>query len=124
MRVLVTGGSGLVGRYVVEGLADRHDVEVLDIRPPQAKVPRFHRTDILDIDSLAKTITGYDAVVHLAGIPHPLNHPAETVYRVNTVGTFNVLEASARNGVPRFLFLSSESTLGSDEGAGFAVPGA
>jgi nucleoside-diphosphate-sugar epimerase len=55
---------------------------------------------------------GYDAVVHMAGIPHPLNDPAEKVFSVNVNGTFNVLEAAAQNGVRKVVFTSSESTLG------------
>ncbi|HTP79988.1 MAG TPA: NAD(P)-dependent oxidoreductase [Bacteroidota bacterium] len=112
MRVLVTGGSGMVGRYVVEELQNVHDVEVLDLRPPSTDSVRFQHADILDLETLVGVMARYDAVVHLAGIPHPLDNPAETVFRVNVLGTFNVLEAAARNGIPKVVFMSSESTLG------------
>ncbi|MBI4429627.1 MAG: NAD(P)-dependent oxidoreductase [Ignavibacteriales bacterium] len=112
MKLLVTGGSGLVGRYVVEDLSQGHTVEVLDLKNPRGSYNLFHRANILSLSSLIKIIKDYDAVVHLAGIPHPLNEPPEKVFQVNTVGTFNVLEACALNNIPKVVFMSSESTLG------------
>lgn len=112
MNVLVTGGSGLVGRFVVDRLALKHRVAVLDLKPPHRDDVRFHRVDLLNIDALADAVGGYEAVVHLAGIPHPLNHPADVVFTVNTSGTFNLLEVCAAASVPRFIYMSSESTLG------------
>ncbi|HAV23578.1 MAG: hypothetical protein A3H45_03185 [Ignavibacteria bacterium RIFCSPLOWO2_02_FULL_55_14] len=112
MKILVTGGSGLVGRYVVRELARDHDVTVIDLRNPFEGYSRFTRANILSLSSLTKAVDDFDAVVHLAGIAHPLNDPPERVFQVNTVGTFNVLEAAALAGVPRFVFMSSESVLG------------
>jgi len=112
MKILVTGGSGLVGKYVVEDLSQVHTVEVLDLKNPRGSHNLFHRANILSLSSIIKVVRGYDAVVHLAGIPHPLDEPPEKVFQVNTVGTFNVLEACALNTVPRVVLMSSESTLG------------
>lgn len=112
MKILVTGGSGLVGRFVVEELSKEHETDILDRNSPPIQPARFHCVDILDLQALTGAIRGYDAVVHLAGIPHPLNDPPEAVFRVNAMGTFNVLEAAAAAGVGKFVFMSSESTLG------------
>ena len=112
MKLLVTGGSGLVGKYVVETLRSLHTVEVLDIRPPKRSDIRHLQVDILDLTSLKNVVREYDAVVHLAGIPHPLNTPGEEVFRVNALGTYNILEACVIGGVRRLVFMSSESTLG------------
>jgi nucleoside-diphosphate-sugar epimerase len=57
-------------------------------------------------------VRDFDAVVHLAGIPHPLNDPPGVVFRTNALGTFNLLEACAENGVRKLIFMSSESVLG------------
>jgi UDP-glucose 4-epimerase len=112
MKILITGGSGLVGRYVVDHLLVRWDVDVLDIVVPHRRDIAFLQADILDFRKLVPLLKGYDAVVHLAAIPHPLSEPAERVFRVNTMGTFNLLEACALNRINRFVFMSSESTLG------------
>ncbi|MGB2867890.1 MAG: NAD-dependent epimerase/dehydratase family protein [Bacteroidota bacterium] len=112
MKILVTGGSGLIGKYAVEELSGSHTVDVLDLKNPHAGYAMFHRADIASLASLTAVIRGYDAVVHLAGIPNPLNDPADKVFRVNTLGTFNVLEACALNGIMKLVFISSESTLG------------
>jgi nucleoside-diphosphate-sugar epimerase len=112
MKVLVTGGSGIVGRYVVDELSKAHSVEVLDLKMPHRTGFTLHTVDVLDLPALNKIVTGFDAVVHLAGIPHPLNEPHEKVFRVNTLGTYNMLEAASANRVKQFILMSSESTLG------------
>jgi UDP-glucose 4-epimerase len=112
MKILVTGGSGLIGRYVVRELQQGHEVENLDIRSPQSSDVPYHQVDLFDGASLAKTVRDFDVVVHLAGIPHPLNDPAERVFRTNAVGTFNVLEACAAINIRKVVFISSESVLG------------
>lgn len=113
MNILVTGGSGTVGKYIVDDLvAHGHTVGVLDIVPPQRKDVEFHHCDVLALDDVTDALNGYDTVIHTAGIPHPLNEPAEKVFTVNVLGTFNVLEASVRNGIKKVVFTSSESTLG------------
>ena len=112
MKILITGGSGLVGRFVVDELCKSHTVELLDLKPAHRNDVRSIPADILDLEALRRVVAGYDAVVHLAGIPHPLNDPPEKVFRVNTMGTFNVLESCVQSGIKRFVFMSSESTLG------------
>ncbi|MGA9364695.1 MAG: NAD(P)-dependent oxidoreductase [Bacteroidota bacterium] len=112
MNVLVTGGSGLVGKYVVDILSQTRKVSVLDIREPASPKP-FYWVDVMNLPALVGALGhGFDAIVHMAGIPNPLNDPAEKVFAVNTVGTFNVLEAAARCGIKKLVFVSSESVLG------------
>jgi UDP-glucose 4-epimerase len=113
MNILVTGGSGSVGKYIVEELlAHNHTVGVLDLMKPKNRSARFHQADVLNLDDVVEAVKGYDAIVHCAGIPHPLNDPAKKVFDVNVNGTFNVLEAAAQNGIQKVVFTSSESTLG------------
>lgn len=113
MNILVTGGSGMVGKYIVDELLKHgYTVGVLDLLPPKQKEVTFHQVDILLLERVAEAMKGYDVVVHTAGIPHPLNDPAKKVFDVNVNGTFNVLESAARNGIKKVVFTSSESTLG------------
>lgn len=112
MKILVTGGSGLVGKYVVDFLGRNHKVSVLDIKEPASPHP-FYWVDVLNLPALLKTCShGFDAIVHMAGVPHPLIDPAEKVFTVNTLGTFNVLEAAAKCKIKKLIFVSSESVLG------------
>ncbi len=113
MKILVTGGSGMVGKYIVEELLKhRYEVGVMDLVPPKQENVIFHHTDVLVLTDVERSMKGYDVVIHTAGIPHPLNDPAERVFNVNVNGTFNVLESAARNGIKKVIFTSSESTLG------------
>lgn len=112
-KVLVTGGSGAVGRYVVDELLQHgYRVGVLDLVAPERPEVGYHPVDILDLEAVARAMAGYAAVVHVAGIPHPLNDPAKRVFDVNVNGTFNTLEAAAQHGIDRVVMTSSESTLG------------
>jgi UDP-glucose 4-epimerase len=110
-NVLITGGSGLLGRYVVRALRHSYSLRVLDTVMPRAEVA-YTRCDVQDFEAMLREVKHVEAVIHLAAIPHPLNHPPEEVVRVNCMGTFSVLEAAARNGVSTFILASSESTLG------------
>ncbi|MDO8586068.1 MAG: NAD(P)-dependent oxidoreductase [Armatimonadota bacterium] len=114
MRIAVTGGSGLIGRYVVRELAGSHEVTNLDLRRPEQDEPgvRFVQGDVLSCDQLTEKLAGHDAVVHLAGIPNPLRDPPERVFQVNAQGTFNALQACARNSIRNFVYASSDSTFG------------
>ena len=113
MKVLVTGGSGNVGRYVVaELLAAGHEATVLDLKPPASADVEFREGSVLDLDACAQACEGADAVVHLAAIPHPLSDPPERVMHVNTIGTWNVHQAAAQTGIRRVVQASSDSTYG------------
>jgi UDP-glucose 4-epimerase len=112
MKILVTGGSGLVGKYVVDDLLKHnHNVGVMDLADPAADV-EFHRVDVLDLEAVSRAMRGYEVVIHMAGIPHPLNNTAKEVFHLNVNGTFNVLESAAHNNVAKVILTSSESTLG------------
>lgn len=113
MNILVTGGSGTVGKYIVdELLAHKYSVGVLDIIAPRQHDVAYHKVNVLNLSDVEQAMRGYSVVVHCAGIPHPLNDPPEKVFDVNVNGTFNILEAAVRNNIKKVIFTSSESTLG------------
>ncbi len=66
-RVIVTGGSGLLGRFVVDELTDICAASVLDLKVPNQGVPYFE-TDILDLGAVRAALACQDAMIHLAGI--------------------------------------------------------
>ncbi len=114
MKVIVTGGSGLVGRYVIRELL-QHGIDVvnLDVLPSthHPQVPLL-RADLTSMAEAKAAIRDVDAVIHLAAIPNPFNDPAEKVMSVNMVTTHNVLEAVRENHIRRIVYGCSESASG------------
>ena len=103
MRVLITGGAGLVGRPITEKfVGNGWDVRVIGIEPTcEIEGIRYVQCDILDFESLTKQVKGCDAIVHLAAIPSVVHHPNAVVFKVNAAGAYNVFEAAAKAGVKR-----------------------
>ena len=120
MRIIVTGGSGRLGRSVVDGLlAHGHDVLSLD-RGSGRDLPGRHA--VLDLaDSPAVTALfaaeAPDAVVHLAAIAVPFSAPERDILTTNTSLTWTVLEAAVAAGTRRVLVSSSPTVMG------YGVPG-
>jgi nucleoside-diphosphate-sugar epimerase len=59
-----------------------------------------------------KGIPKFDAVVHFAAVPRILIKPDNETFRVNTVGTYNVIEAAVKLGIKKIIIASSETTYG------------
>lgn len=119
MRVLVTGGSGVVGRPTVERLVERgHVVRLLsrhadrDARDWKEGVEGF-AADVGDAASLAGAADGCDAVLHVAGIVAE-DPPEVTFQKVHVDGTRHLVAEAGRAGVKRFVYVSS---LGADRGS-------
>lgn len=118
MRVAVTGGSGKLGRHVVERLrAGGHDVVNLDSHGE--RWTGWMSVDLSDYGQVVDALGGAqgeqpaaEAVVHLAAIPAPGLHPDIVTFRNNMVATFNVLHAAVRLGITRVVIASSETVLG------------
>lgn len=112
MHVLVTGGTGFVGRHLCRELDDRgHDVTALARSPDDADLPSgvaTMRGDVTAPSSLESAMAGMDAVVHLVALS-PLFKPAGGDSRHDEVtvgGTQNVVRAAEAAAVDRFLYLS------------------
>lgn len=115
MNILVTGGAGGIGTYVVAELARAgHAVISFDRQlPAERDWSVQHRVgDHESLGDLVEVSAGVDAIVHLSAIPHPRTHPNPTVFRTNVIGTFNVHEAAAICGVPLVVSTSSQSAYG------------
>jgi len=112
-RVLVTGGAGRLGRYVVAELAGRCRVTVLD-RDAVSAAPVDCPVDVLDLEAVRRAMVGHDAVVHLAALDSSVTAPPEAVFDANVRGTWNVLHAAHEAGVRRAVICSSVSATGLD----------
>jgi nucleoside-diphosphate-sugar epimerase len=114
MRILVTGGTGRIGKATTERLLQNGwDVRVLD-RAAGVEIPgaEYVQGDILDYDSLLNHTRGCDSIIHLAAIPSPYGAPGHDVFQINAAGTFNVFEAAAKLGIKRVVQASSINALG------------
>lgn len=115
MRVLVTGGSGRLGRVVIADLvAHGHEAVNADRVPPVQSAPgvRYIETNLGDVGQVAGAMRGCDAVIHLGAIPSPYRHADEYVFTNNTQATFSVLQAASLLGVKKAAFASSVSAYG------------
>jgi len=111
-KVAITGGSGGLGRYVVDHLRDKADVTVIDIKPPEQQDVRFIEANILDFKALEAALVGQEAMVHLAAIPNPRTAPADITFNTNVQGTWNALQTAENAGVRRVTVASSDATTG------------
>jgi len=120
--VYVTGGSGYLGRQVVESLADEPagvqrivSADVRDVpESARAKGVVYERADVRDAD-FAEAFRRHetDTVVHLAAIVTPgPGSSRELEHQVDVVGTRRVLEACAAAGVRRLVYTSSGAAYG------------
>lgn len=115
MRVFVTGASGFIGKRLLRRLqADGHLVTALLL--PQEAVPPWNavslaRGDITRGPSLAGTMAGHDAVLHLAGAVG-YGQTFERCNSINREGTRHVADEAVRAGVRRFVHMSSVSVYG------------
>lgn len=113
-RVVVTGGSGRVGRAVLSELLADHDVVNADLVPDSLGA-QFERVDVLDLDAVRRVTAGADAVIHLAAIDFDWKAPPERYIHVNTLGSWHVLQAAAENGIELVILCSSISACGLSE---------
>ena len=113
-RVLVTGASGRVGRHVVDALVDDHEVTVLDLAPPVQDVP-FIEGNVLDLDTVRTSMTGQDAVIHLAAIDIGVPAEPEAYFGTNVMGTWNTVQAAREAGIRKIVLASSISATGIGE---------
>ena len=128
MRILFTGGSGKAGRVVVPYLlAQGHRVVNVDLVALDHPGVDNLIADITDSGQVFNVMTSYanfdeldpgtgvpkfDAVVHFAAVPRILINPDNETYRINTMATYNVIEAATKLGIPKIIFASSETTYG------------
>ncbi|MCD2171752.1 NAD-dependent epimerase/dehydratase family protein [Rhizobium sp. C4] len=127
-RILFTGGSGKAGRHVIPWLiAKGYEVHNIDLVPLNVPGVTNLTVDITDLGEVFNALTmhrdfpdlesgrgvqPFDAVVHFAAVPRILILPDNETYRVNVMGTYNVIEASVKLGIRKVIIASSETTYG------------
>ena len=127
-RIIVTGGSGKIGGWILKELLDTgHEVLNVDLKPAADPRCRTLIADLTDSGQAFGAIGVYtgldelqpsfrpqpvDVLVHFAAIPRVQLVPDAEVFRINTTSTYNVMEAAARAGIRKVVFASSEATYG------------
>ena len=122
-NILVTGGAGFIGSHLVDALAERNSVLVVDDfsvgsmenlqRHRTANQVRIIEADVRDTDKMKELVRNVDIVYHLAVqcIRLSIGDP-ELVHEVNSTGTLSMLLASRESGVKRFIYVSSSEVYG------------
>ena len=114
-NVLVTGGTGMIGQYLVELLIEREAaVRVASIDDPSLVHPQsvFMHANLMDVNNCLKACDGMDYVFHLAGIkgsPAVTNKKPASFFVPTLMFTTNMMEAARQCGVKRYL---NTSTIG------------
>lgn len=121
-RVVVTGGSGVVGAAVVRHLvasgvtplcASRSEESDLTLRSMGAEPIR---ADILDRDRMTELVVGAPVVYHVAGVNQMCADDPAPMYRANVDGSRNVVAACRTGGVGRLVYTSSAAAIGEPAG--------
>ncbi len=113
MRIVVTGGSGKAGTWVVRDLREHgHDVLNVDVVHDGSPDHLCILADLADLGQARDVLDGAEAVVHLAAIPAPEIRPTGETFRNNAMSTYNVFQAAEGAGVRRVVWASSETVLG------------
>ena len=136
MKVLVTGGSGIVGHYVINELLE-HNHEVvnadkirwgsmghsgttvtanaetaLKMRESWGNLPTFYEVDVTNYGQVISAMDGCDAVIHLAACPSAEFYTEEFVFFTNSTSMWNICRASEQLGIKKVLLGSSYNAIG------------
>jgi dihydroflavonol-4-reductase len=120
--VLVTGGTGFLGSYIIKHLVEK-GYRVRAIRREKAVLPfyipkeifekvEWIQGDILDVLSLEEAMEGVDQIIHAAAVVSFLKADRKKMYQVNVEGTANVVNIALEKNVRRLVYISSVAALG------------
>ncbi|KAG4429189.1 hypothetical protein IFR05_015323 [Cadophora sp. M221] len=129
-RIIVTGGSGKAGQYIIPYLLNQgHEILNLDIQPPPTPLGDVHtiKIDLTDSGQVFNALTSHfkhtqplhprtlqppDAIIHLAGHARNLLVPDNETFRGNTIGTYNIISAACALGIRKLVLASSVCVYG------------
>ena len=119
--VLLTGGTGFLGAYIIKNLVEkgvavrairRSDTTPFFMAKEISDAVEWMNGDVLDVVSLEEAMQGVKAVIHSAAVVSFHQRLRQQMYQTNIEGTANVVNAAIENGVPRLLHISSVAAIG------------
>jgi nucleoside-diphosphate-sugar epimerase len=127
-KIFFTGASGKAGKHVAKYLLDKgYQVLNVDKRNNEQKGLDYIDLDIMNAGQVFSAMSGYsnvtelrenqhpinfDAVVHFAAIPRIMLKSDNETFKINTISTYNVIEAAIKLRIKKIVFASSETTYG------------
>jgi len=129
MKVLVTGGSGRLAKYVVKELEGKYELVLFSrSRPPEDRAHlAWIQGDLNDYTDCQRAVEGVQAIQHLGAVPYPVDHPQirpqrqaagielppfDMTMRTNIMGTYYLMQAAVQAGVKVVVMAGSNCTLG------------
>ncbi|MEM2346461.1 MAG: NAD-dependent epimerase/dehydratase family protein [Nitrososphaerota archaeon] len=115
MATLITGGSGFLGRFLVDKLSELDDVIVIDIKEPKKANSKFEFGSITSWPDILKIMNKYeiDSIIHMAAdLALKAEKSRLDALKTNFESTFNLLEVAKIFGVKKFIFVSSHAVYG------------
>jgi nucleoside-diphosphate-sugar epimerase len=124
-RILITGATGFVGQALCHVLIGQNfsvrvllrDLSQAPLIPPGLNAECV-QGDLSNVDSLRAACMDRDAVIHLAGVAHVGNGPANQSHKINVEGTRNLVNTAIEQKLSRFILLSSSLAQAAERGAG------
>ncbi|CAN5786711.1 NAD-dependent epimerase/dehydratase family protein [soil metagenome] len=120
MKILVTGGTGFIGSFVVEALLKNHDVAIIAngrqlpsyLEKPVSPIT-YYQADFGETDALNKALPGCEAVIHLAWstVPRKTKGATGHEFSSNLHSNINLIEKCIDFNVKKFIFISSGGTV-------------
>ncbi len=117
MKIVITGGSGFIGTYLMGSLLRAgHDVTIFDKRPSAIFQDRYVFGDVRDIDSFSAALEGVEVVYHLAAEHADNVRPIRLYYDVNVGGAKNLVEIATKKKIQKIIFTSTVAVYGLNVG--------
>lgn len=120
--IFLTGASGLIGSFIARKLTEqglsvralrRNNTDLSLLSDISDKI-EWIEGDILDISLMKDAVKGAEWVIHSAAVISYDRTERQLMYKINTEGTANVVNASLASGVPNFCMISSVAAIGKD----------
>ncbi|EMN7257597.1 NAD-dependent epimerase/dehydratase family protein [Vibrio vulnificus] len=112
----ITGGSGFVGRTLVDIIRAKKIQYISFLRTTDSDSNSFTIGDISDLTDWKDALSDVSVLIHLASIAHGKTSSVDDYESINYLGTLNLAKQAATSGVKRFVFISSVGVLGSSTG--------